>query len=176
MSITEISIPTGTWSVDKAHSSVGFAVDYIAGTFQGSFADFDAQASDGAVRGSARVDSVQVKIPDLAAHLQGPDFFDAQRHPELTFESREIQRAGDRLQIEGEITIKGHTEPVHIEGVIGEPMQDPFGGERFGLRLEATVDRTLFGVSWNNALPNGKPALSNEVRLLADLQLTKQED
>lgn len=174
MSITETALPAGTWVVDKAHSSVGFAVDYMAGTFQGSFADFDAEVTDGALRGSARVDSVQVKIPDLAAHLQAPDFFDAERHPELAFEAREIERAGDRLQIEGEITIKGHTEPVHIEGRISEPIQDPFGCERFGLKLEATVDRTVFGVSWNNPLPNGKPALSNQVRLIADLQLTKQ--
>jgi polyisoprenoid-binding protein YceI len=120
------------------------------------------------------VDSIQVKLPDLAAHLQGPDFFDAERHPELTFEASDIERSGDHLQIEGQITIKGHTEPVHIEGTIGEPIQDPYGGERFGLKLETTVDRTLFGVSWNNQLPNGKPALSNDVRLIADLQLAKQ--
>ena len=175
MSITETTIPSGTWSVDKIHSSVGFAVDYLAGTFQGSFGNFDAEVRDGELSGSARVDSVQVKLPDLAAHLQAPDFFDAQRYPEFTFESREIEREGNRLQIDGQITIKGHTEPVHIEGLISEPIQDPYGGERFGLKLEATVDRTLFGVSWNNALPNGKPALSNDVRLTADLQLSKQD-
>ncbi len=175
MSITETTVPAGRWAVDKAHSSVGFAVDYMAGTFHGSFADFDADVNDGALSGSARVQSVQVKVPDLAAHLQAPDFFDAQHHPELTFESRGIERSGDRLQIEGEITIKGHTQPVHIEGVIGEPLQDPFGGERFGLQLEATIDRTQFGLNWNNPLPGGKPALANDVRLIADLQLTKQD-
>jgi polyisoprenoid-binding protein YceI len=175
MSITETTVPAGRWAVDKAHSSVGFAVDYMAGTFHGSFADFDADVNDGALSGSARVQSVQVKVPDLAAHLQAPDFFDAERHPELTFESHEIERNGDRLQIEGEITIKGHTQPVHIDGVIGEPLQDPFGGERFGLQLEATIDRTQFGLNWNNPLPGGKPALANEVRLIADLQLTKQD-
>ena len=116
-----------------------------------------------------------MKSPELAAHLQAPDFFDAERHPELTFEAREIERTGDRLQIDGEITIKGHTEPVHIEGVISDPLQDPFGGERFGLALEATVDRTVFGLNWNNPLPSGKPALSNQVRLIADLQLAKQD-
>jgi polyisoprenoid-binding protein YceI len=175
MSITETSLPAGTWAVDKAHSNVGFAVDYMAGTFHGSFADFDAEARDGVLHGSARVDSIQVKIPDLAAHLQAPDFFDAERHPELTFEGREIERQGDRVQIEGEITIKGHTEPLQIEGTVSEPIDDPFGGQRFGLKLEAVVDRTLFGVSWNNQLPNGQPALSNEVRLIVDLQLVKQD-
>jgi polyisoprenoid-binding protein YceI len=168
------TLPAGTWSADKVHSSVGFAVDYMVGTFQGSFSDFDAEVTDGGLRGSARVASIEVREPNLAAHLQAPDFFDAQRHPELTFEAREIQRDGDRLRIDGEVTIKGHTEPVEITGVIGEPMQDPFGGERFGLRLEAKIDRTAFGVSWNNPLPSGRPALSNEVRLIADLQLSKQ--
>jgi polyisoprenoid-binding protein YceI len=175
MSITETTLPIGTWAVDKAHSSVGFAVDYMAGTFTGSFTEFDAESKDGELRGSARVDSVQVKVPDLAAHLQSPDFFDAERHPELSFAAREIERTGDKLAIQGEITIKGHTEAVRIEGTISDPIQDPFGGERYGLRLETTVDRTAFGINWNNPLPGGKPALSDQVRLIAELQLTKQD-
>jgi polyisoprenoid-binding protein YceI len=175
MSITETQVvPAGTWSVDKVHSSVGFAVDYLIGTFQGGFSDFDAELRDGTLRGSARVAGIEVKEPNLASHLQAPDFFDAERHPELTFEAHDINREGDRLDIDGEITIKGHTEPVHITGVIGDPIQDPYGGERLGLKLEAEIDRTAFGVSWNNPLPSGKPALSNEVRLIADLQLSKQ--
>lgn len=175
MSTTQIEVvPAGTWSADKVHSTVGFAVKYMVGTFQGSFSDFDAELRDGVLRGSARVASIEVKDPNLTAHLQAPDFFDAERHPELTFESRDIKRDGDRLEIEGEITIKGHTEPVNITGVIGEPIQDPFGGERFGLTLEAKVDRTAFGISWNNPLPSGEKALSNTVTLIADLQLSKQ--
>jgi polyisoprenoid-binding protein YceI len=175
MSTTELQVlPAGTWTADKVHSDIAFAVDYMAGTFTGSFSDFDAQLSDGELTGSARVASIQVKDPNLEAHLQAPDFFDADRHPELTFESRDIHRDGDRLTIEGEITIKGHTESVQIAGVVSEPMNDPFGGERFGLKLEAKVDRTKFGVSWNNPLPSGEPALSNEVTLIAELQLRKE--
>jgi polyisoprenoid-binding protein YceI len=175
MSTTELqTIPAGTWSADKVHSDVAFAVDYMAGTFTGSFSDFDAELSDGVLRGSARVASVQVKDPNLEAHLQAPDFFDAERHPELSFESRDIAREGDRLTIDGEITIKGHTEPVEITGVISDPINDPYGGERFGLKLEAKVDRTKFGVNWNNPLPSGEPALSNQVTLIAELQLSKQ--
>jgi polyisoprenoid-binding protein YceI len=117
---------------------------------------------------------VQVKEPNLAAHLQAPDFFDAERHPEIKFESKKIDREGDRLTIDGEITIKGHTEPIEIVGVITEPIEDPYGGERFGLQLEAKIDRTKFGVSWNNPLPSGEAALSNEVTLIGELQLSKQ--
>jgi polyisoprenoid-binding protein YceI len=175
MSTTEAQVvPAGTWTVDKVHSDVGFAVDYLAGTFTGSFSDFDAEARDGVVRGTAKVASVQVKDPNLVAHLQAPDFFDAERHPEITFASKDIRRDGDRLSIDGEITIKGHTEPVQIIGVISDPINDPYGGERFGLKLEAKVDRTKFGVNWNNPLPSGDPALADEVTLIAELQLSKQ--
>jgi polyisoprenoid-binding protein YceI len=167
-------LPAGTWHVDKVHSSIGFAVDYMAGTFQGTFSDFDAAVVDGVLNGSAKVASVQVKDENLAAHLQSPDFFDAQAHPELTFTSKTINRDGDRLTIDGEITIKGHTETTEITGEISDPIADPYGGERFGLTLQTVVDRDIFGVSWNNPLPSGEPALSNEVTILAELQLSKQ--
>ena len=156
------------------HSTIGFAIDYMAGTFQGSFGDVDAELSDGVLRGSAKVSSIQVNDPNLAGHLQAPDFFDAERHPELKFDSSDIRRDGDTLTIDGEIEIKGHTEPVEITGEISGPINDPYGGERFGLKLEAKVDRTKFGVDWNNPLPSGEPALSNEVTLRADLQLARQ--
>jgi polyisoprenoid-binding protein YceI len=175
MSITETQVvPSGVWSADKVHSNVGFAVKYMAGTFQGSFSEFEAELRDGELRGEAQVASIQVKEPNLAAHLQAPDFFDAERYPKIEFESHGITREGDKLRIDGRITIKGHTEAVEIEGEISDPIDDPFGGERLGLRLEARVDRTAFGVSWNNPLPSGAPALASQVRLVADLQLSKQ--
>jgi polyisoprenoid-binding protein YceI len=171
---TQQAVPTGTWNADKVHSNIGFAVDYMAGSFTGTFSDFDAKLVDGALRGSAKVASVQVKDPNLEQHLQSPDFFDAERDPELAFESKDIVRNGDEVTINGEITIKGHTEPVGIKGVISDPINDPYGGERFGLKLEAKIDRDQFGITWNNPLPSGEPALSNEVTLIADLQLSKE--
>jgi polyisoprenoid-binding protein YceI len=167
-------LPTGTWQVDRVHSSIGFAVDYMAGTFHGTFGDFDAVVADGVLNGSAKVASVQVKDENLAAHLRGPDFFDAQAHPELTFTSKAINRDGERVTIDGEITIKGHTEACEITGEISAPIADPYGGERFGLKLQTVVDRGTFGVSWNNPLPSGEPALADEVKITAELQLSKQ--
>jgi polyisoprenoid-binding protein YceI len=172
--ITQQALPTGTWTADKIHSTVGFAVPYLAGTFQGTFSDFDALLSDGALRGTAEVGSVQVKDPNLEGHLQSPDFFDAERFPQLSFEAHEVSRSGDGLTIAGELTLKGHTEPVEIRGHINDPAPDPYGGERFGLQLEATVDRTKFGLNWNNPLPSGDPALANEVTIIVDLQLVNE--
>jgi polyisoprenoid-binding protein YceI len=171
---TKQALPTGTWNVDTVHSTVGFAVPYMAGAFQGTFSDFDARLSDGVLRGTAEVGSVQVKDPNLAAHLQSPEFFDAERYPQLSFEALEIGRSGNDLTIAGELTLKGHTEAVEISGHINDPAPDPYGGERFGLRLETTVDRTKFGLDWNNPLPNGDPALANQVTITVDLQLAKE--
>ena len=146
----------------------------MAGTFTGTFSDFDVSVADGVLKGTAKVASVQVKDPNLEAHLQSPDFFDAERYPELSFTSRSIERSGDELAIEGDITIKGHTEPVELTATITAPIADPYGGTRYGLKLETRIDRRVFGVSWNNPLPSGEPALSNDVVLSADLQFSKQ--
>jgi polyisoprenoid-binding protein YceI len=167
------AIPTGTWSADPVHSEIGFSVDYMAGTFRGTFAKFSAAVADGRLEGSAEVPSVQVKDPNLEAHLQGPEFFDAERHSQLTFSSQEITRSGGELTVQGELTIKGVTGPIELTGTIADPITDPWGNERFGIKLEGDIDRTAFGVDWNNPLPTGEPALANEVKLVAELQLVK---
>jgi polyisoprenoid-binding protein YceI len=171
---TQQALPTATWSVDKVHSTVGFAVKYMAGTFQGTFSDFDARLDDGVLTGSADVASVQVKDPNLETHLQSPEFFDAERFPQLSFKAGHVGRSGDDLIIDGELALKGHSEPVEIKGHLGDPAPDPYGGERFGLQLEATVDRTKFGLNWNNPLPSGDPALADDVTIIVDLQLAKE--
>jgi polyisoprenoid-binding protein YceI len=175
MSTTEIrqALPTGTWNADPVHSDLGFSIDYMAGTFRGTFTKFSAEVVDGQLRGAADVASVQVKDPNLEAHLQSPEFFDAELHPQLTFESADVRRDGDEITFHGEITIKGEAEPVELRGTFSGPINDPFGNERFGLKLSTTIDRTAFGITWNNPLPTGQPALANEVSIVADLQFVK---
>ena len=170
---TAQALPTGTWSVDPVHSEVAFSVDYMAGTFRGTFSKFDVRVVDGRLEGTVDVSTVQVKDPDLEAHLQTPDFFDAERNPQLLFVSKDVHRSGNEVRIEGEITIRGEARPIELKGTINDPAPDPFGNERFGLKLEGQLDRTRFGVSWNNPLPSGEPALANDVTLIADLQFVK---
>ena len=171
---TQQALTTGTWGADTVHSTVGFAVPYLMGTFQGTFSDFSARLDDGVLRGTAEVGSVQAKDPNLETHLQSPEFFDAERFPELAFEAKSISRSGDELTLTGELTLKGHTEEVEIQGHVNDPGEDPYGGVRFGLQLETTVDRTKFGLNWNNPLPSGDPALANDVTIIVDLQLVKE--
>jgi len=169
-----LGLPTATWSLDPIHSTIGFELPYLAGTFRGQFRDVDAKLTDAGVTGSARVASIDVKDENLSAHLQGPDFFDAERHPELKFESREIQRSGEALTVRGDITIRGVTKSVELSGTISEPLTDYADRERVALKLETTVDRTEFGVNWNAPLPSGEPALANEVKLAAELYFVRE--
>jgi polyisoprenoid-binding protein YceI len=178
MSTTATRTFTGTWQLDPVHSSVGFEVDYMAGTFKGEFQDIAAQLTVEGERarleGSAKVASIDVKDENLTAHLLSPEFFDVALHPELRFTAEDIDLAGNEVSVRGEITIKGVAKPVEVTGTATAPMADPYGNDRIGLRLTAALDRTEFGLNWNSQLPNGEPALANEVRIVSDLQLVKQ--
>ena len=172
---TQQGIPTGTYEADTVHSKVAFEVPYAVATFGGEVTDFDASLADAKLRGAARIASIQVKDENLQAHLLSPEFFDAERFPEVTF-SGELQRKdGDDVVVDGEITIKGVSQPTKLEGTIVGPAVDHFGKTRVGLKLETTVDRTRFDIKWNMPLPNGEPALANEVTLKAELTLVAQE-
>jgi polyisoprenoid-binding protein YceI len=168
------AVPTGTWTADKVHSSIGFEVEHMVSTFRGRFEEYDAQVVDGKLEGTVPVASVKVYDENLEGHLQSPDFFDAEQHPELRFESRELAIADDgTVTLEGDITIKGTTKPVTGTGRYVYVEADMAGGERIGLQLEATVDRREFGLDWNAPLPKGGFALGNDVTLVVALELVK---
>jgi polyisoprenoid-binding protein YceI len=173
------ALPTGTWNVDPVHSQVGFAVEYMIGTFRGSFSPVEGKLTvreDGSVElaGSTSPTSVKVQDENLGTHLLSPEFFDAERAPVITFSATDVTRDGDDVSVNGELAIKGITKPVALTGTIADPIQDAYGNDRIGLTLETTVDRTDFGLNWNVPLPNGKPALANDVKLTAELHLVRE--
>jgi polyisoprenoid-binding protein YceI len=179
MSITEqtnstTEIPTGTWNVDPVHSSIGFAVTHSGVmTFKGDFAEYDATLADGRLQGTAKVASVRVDDPNLAGHLQTPDFFDAERQPELRFVSGSLERDGDKVSIAGDLTLRGETLPVELAGTISGPVTDAYGNQRLGLEVETTVNRRDFGINWSQELPSGEQMLADDVVITANLALVQ---
>jgi polyisoprenoid-binding protein YceI len=163
----------GTWRFNPVHSSASFAVEYLVASFRGDFKELDARLADGQLSGSVRVGSIVVKDENLAAHLQGPDFFDAERFPEISFSSNALAIDGDRAELDGELTMKGVTKPIHATGTVHGPTEDFAGNTRLGFALSTTVDRTEFGVSWNADLPKGGRALSDKVTLTVELEFIK---
>jgi len=178
MSTTETIAPPGTWSADPVHSNVSFEIGYAGvNIFRGSFKQFTATLSGDVLEGSAEVASVDVKDDQLNGHLQTPDFFDAQRFPEITFKATELRRLEDgRVEGNGELTIKGASKQIAFEGTIADaPSVDPFGRERLGLRLQSVIDRNEYGVSWNAPNQSGGNYLADDVTLIAELALVRQE-
>ena len=180
MSVIEQQAVTGTWQVDTVHSTVGFEVKHmVVSTFRGGFEDFDATLTfeDGEPRlvGTVRAGSIQVRDENLAAHLASPEFFDAENHPEIRFESVAARREGDELVVEGDLTIKGVTKRVEARGTIVDAHDDPFGGTRIGVELSTLVDRTEYGLNWNQPLPKGGFALANYVKLVVNLEFVKAD-
>lgn len=167
----------GTYALDRVHSTAGFAVKHmVVATFRGRFEEFDATLHDGRLEGTVDVGSIQVKDENLAAHLQSPDFFDGDRHPQIRYVSAPLQVGADgEVVVEGELTIKGRTRPVQARGTLVGPHTDIAGTEKLGLSLEAVVDRTAYGLDWNAPLPKGGVALANDVKLIVELELAKQE-
>ncbi|MDX6451000.1 MAG: hypothetical protein QOH16_1049 [Gaiellaceae bacterium] len=172
---TDQGIPTGTWKADTVHSRVAFEVPYAVATFTGEVPDFEASLENGKLAGAAQIASIKVKEENLEAHLLSPEFFDAEQHPVVSFSGSDIKRDGDKVEIDGEITIKGISQPAKITGAVNGPAVDHGGKTRIGFELETKLDRSKFNMNWNMPLPNGEPALGNTVTLKAELTLVAQD-
>ena len=177
MSITTqqtVAAPSGTFRADPVNSSVTFEVGYMGvGVFSGAVKDFEATLVDGRLAGAARMASLDPDDENLKAHLLSPEFFDAERHPEVSFSTDAVERNGDDIVFEGELTIKGVTRPAKLTGAIVGPVTDPSGNERFGIEIERTIDRTEFGITCNKPPANGGHALDEKVTLTPVLSLVK---
>jgi polyisoprenoid-binding protein YceI len=172
---------SGTYLALTEPSTFAFAVRH-SGVFwyRGSLSDVAATLrADGdglTLEGSARVDSISVVEPAaMRASVLGPEFFDAERHPEITFRSTELHLDDDGLAaIDGELTIRGVTRPVTATGHYAPPRQASFG-EIAGLQLTTSFDRREFGFDWQMELPGGGVAVGWDVEVDIDL-LLKRED
>ena len=173
----ESTIPTGTWQSDPVHSTVGFAVKHVVGTFRGTFNDFAVTLSDAdgspKLSGRAKVESVQVKDENLYGHLLSPEFFDAEQHPEIVFETKQVSRDGGRVVAEGELTVKGFTRAVTARGEIAGPAPGP-DTDRLGIDLETIVDRHDYGLDWQMDLPGGGKTLGDDVTLTVHVELIRE--
>jgi polyisoprenoid-binding protein YceI len=173
--LIEQALPTGTWTLDKTHSTVSYAVRHSGvSLFKGGVTDFDASLEDGRLSGSANVAGITVQDENLQGHLLSPEFFDAERFPEVSFSSTSIHRDGDVIVVDGELEIRGVKQPISLTGTIAGPVAGP-AGEKLGIQLETVIDRTSFGITWNMELPSGGWILDNQVTLTADLELGKVE-
>jgi polyisoprenoid-binding protein YceI len=173
---------SGTFVARPEPSSFAFAVRH-SGVFwyRGALSDVAATLrGDGdalALEGAARVESISVVEPAaMRASVLGPEFFDAEHHPELLFRSTAIRLADDgRAELDGELTMRGVTRSIVATGHYAAPRQAAFG-EVAGLQLHTTIDRRDFGFDWQAQLPGGGVAVGWDVDVDIDLLLMREPE
>jgi polyisoprenoid-binding protein YceI len=168
-------LSSGSWSVDPAHSTIEFRVKYMMiQTVRGRFRDFDGAIVAGdepSVSGSIRVASLETLHDERDAHLRSPDFFDAERYPEIGFHAPAMQFNGDdgHFALSGELTIKGVTRPIALDGKLHGTVIDGDGRQRVALALRGQLDRSDYGLVWNRVLETGNLLVGNTVDLVLDV-------
>jgi polyisoprenoid-binding protein YceI len=184
MSTTSTSavIPVGTWTIDPAHSKVGFAVKHMGiATVRGEFTEFEGtleigeDLSSAKAYGTVKTESVDTNEPQRDDHLRSPDFFDAAQFPELSFESTSIEALDDEeFRITGRLTIHGVTNDVVLHADYQGTDIDPYGNERVGLEVTGQLSRGDYDMKFNQALGSGNMLVADKVKLALDISAIRQ--
>lgn len=169
-----------TWTIDKAHSTVGFAVKHMmVSTVRGTFGAFSGTVvATGDDPTAAKVEvtieaaSIDTREANRDNHLRGADFFDVAKYPTITFTSKRVERTGSGLKVTGDLTLHGVTREVALDVTdLTEPIRDPWGNLRVGAHAAAAIDRRDFGMTWNKALDSGGVVVGVGVTISIDLEL-----
>ena len=179
---------TSTWQLDPTHSSIEFAVKHMMmTTVRGRFKDVAATITGveghpetGRVEVTIDVASIDTGNEDRDNHLRSGDFFDAEKHPKITFRSKRVdgsfESEGDSFKLVGDLEIRGTTMEVTLDCVFEGKGQDPWGKQRGGFTAKGEIDRREWGLKWNQAIETGGVLVANKVRIEAEVQFVRQDD
>ena len=185
MTSTETATDVSTWSIDPAHSEVGFAVKHLMiSTVKGHFSDVHgtiAVHETDPSRSSAEViidtSSIDTRSPDRDKHLRSADFFQVEKWPNITFRSRKVEGAtgkeGEGFRVTGDLTIRDVTKEVVLDATF-EGRSHGMGSERAAFTATTKIDRRDFGLEWNQVLEAGGVLVSNEVKISVAVQVVKE--
>ena len=174
---------TTKWVLDPTHSELGFKIKHLMiSNVSGSLKRFEAEVeTDGVdftstqIKLSADMASISTNNEQRDAHLRNSDFFEVEKYPELRFTSTKAAKVdSDTFTLFGDLTLKGVTRPVKLNVVSNGVTKDPWGGERAGFVVTGKINRSDWGVNFNGVLETGGVMLSEEVRIVSEIQLVKQ--
>jgi polyisoprenoid-binding protein YceI len=181
-------VATPTWQLDPTHSSVEFSVKHMMmTTVRGRFKELSATLTGdrdhpeaAGVEATIQVSSIDTGVGDRDAHLRSPDFFDADRFPQITFRSARIEgtaprKEGDRFRVVGDLTIRDTTMQVSLDCEYEGRGTDPWGKTRAGFTFSAELDRQEWGLRWNQVLETGGVLVANKVRIEGEVQFIRDE-
>lgn len=171
----------GIYTLDKAHTSVGFVVRHLmVSKVRGNFQEFDGTITVADEPGQSKVEttiqagSVDTREEQRDGHLRSADFFDADKFPTITFVSANVVPAGGDWKVEGDLTIHGVTRPVVLDVEFNGASGDPYGGTRIGFSAVTEIDREDFGMTFNMALETGGVMVSKNVKIEIEAEAIRQ--
>jgi polyisoprenoid-binding protein YceI len=179
---TDLAHLTGDYTIDPAHSRIGFGVRHAMVTnVRGEFTEYEGKVFlDGSEPANSKVDlvikvaSIDTKQAQRDEHLRTGDFFAAETHPEITFRSTSAQRVDDETyRLHGDLTIKGVSHPVSLDLEYTGAATDVYGANRVGFEGSTTIDRTAWGLTYNAALETGGVLIGEKVKLSLDISAVK---
>jgi polyisoprenoid-binding protein YceI len=179
---TDFTTLTGTYTIDTAHSRVGFVARHAMVTkVRGAFNEFEGTAViDGAnpenssVNVTLQVASVDTRNEQRDGHLRTNEFLDAEKYPTITFTSTAIAyEGGNDFVVTGDLTIKDVTKSISFPLEFQGAAKDPFGNDRIGFEGSVVINRKDWGVSWNAALETGGVLVSEKVTLEFEISAIK---
>jgi polyisoprenoid-binding protein YceI len=172
-----------TFKIDAAHSEITFKVKHLMiTTVTGNFSKFDATLeaekpdfSDASISFEADVNSITTNNEQRDTHLKSADFFHAEQFPKITFQSTSFEKTGDsKYVLKGNLTIFGTTKPVSLNVEHAGGVVDPWGQNKEGFEIEGKIKRSEFGIKWNALTEAGGAVVSDDVRLIMNVQMIKQ--
>lgn len=178
--ITRPDIETGVWTLDKAHTKVGFVAKHLMVTkVRGHFDSYESTVeiaddlTDSKIEVTFDASSITTGAEDRDQHLRSEDFLDVENHPSIKFVSTDIERGDDSKEwkVTGDLTILDVTRPVTLEATYEGAAIDPWGNTHIGFGAQTTIKREDWGLNWNAALEGGGWLVSKDVVLDIEGQL-----
>lgn len=181
--IPSSSFSADQYSLDVAHSSVGFSVRHmVVSKVHGTFDDFDCSIvadleniENSSVEVTIQAASINTRNEKRDEHLRSEDFFFVQEHPTLTFRSSSISKQGDGYVARGTLTIRGISKEIELPFALNGPVTSPWGETVMGVEIEYTLNRKDYGVNWNKTLDSGGLVVGDEVDVEINLEMKKSE-
>jgi polyisoprenoid-binding protein YceI len=171
---------TGTWNIDPAHTNVNFAIKHMGiSTVRGRFDDVSGtlyadtmNPEKSTVQVTIKVASIDTDIKMRDDHLKSPDFFDAEKYPEITFRSTRVEKKrGGSFVAHGNLTMHGVTREIALPFKVAGPVKDQQAGVRVGAETQVRLNRQDFGIKYNQVLDNGALAVANDVDVTISLEV-----
>ena len=168
-----------TYTIDPAHSSVGFGVTHmVINTVHGKFNDFSGSIGlDGAAikeaTGTIQAKSIDTGIERRDNHLRSADFFDVAKFPTITFQSKRAEKQGTETVLVGDFTMHGVTKELSLPVTLKGPIKDSWGNSRIGLQGRAKLNRRDYGLKYSQALESGGLVVGDEIELEINAEAVK---